>query len=192
MKDDRTWIATGSQTVGPFFALGLTANSGLARVAPADAKGDHIQLVILVLDAEAKPMPDSIIELWQADANGRYCHPEGAGGEAAAFHGFGRLPTNAEGECVFETIRPGRVPAPQGGLQAPHINVTVFSRGMLLHLFTRIYFVGDPANREDQVLACVPEDRRATMLAHPDRKQPGTWRFTLRPCGEQETVFFDV
>jgi protocatechuate 3,4-dioxygenase alpha subunit len=191
MKDDRTWIATGSQTVGPFFSLGLTTNTALGRVAPADAKGDHIQLVIRALDAEGKPMPDSMLELWQADASGRYCHPE-AGGEAAAFHGFGRLPTNAEGECVFETIRPGRVPAPGGGLQAPHINATFFARGMLLHLFTRIYFVGDPANQEDQVLTCVPEDRRATLLAHPDGSQPGAWRFTLRPCGDQETVFFDV
>ena len=136
-------------------------------------------------------MPDAMIEVWQADANGRYCHPE-AGGEAAAFHGFGRLPTNAEGECVFETVRPGRVPAPQGGLQAPHLNVTFFSAwnaaaSVHAHLFRR-----RSLESEDQVLTCVPEDRRATLLAHPEQKHPGTWRFTLRPCGDQETVFFDV
>lgn len=191
MKDDRTWIATGSQTIGPFFAVGLTTNTALGRVAPADAKGEHIRLIVRVLDAEAKPVSDSMLELWQADASGRYCHPE-AGGEAAAFHGFGRLPTDAAGECVFETVRPGRVPAPRGGLQAPHINVTVFSRGMLLHLYTRIYFAGDAANAEDEVLALVPEERRPTLMAEPDPQQPGTWRFTLRLCGDRETVFFDV
>ena len=92
---------------------------------------------------------------------------------------------------VFETVRPGRVPGIDGALQAPHINVHVFSRGVLRHVSTRIYFAGDPANEEDAILRLVPAARRETLMARPDTKQPGTWKIDFYLCGERETVFFN-
>ena len=142
----------------------------------------------------ASPVPDAMIELWQADAGGKYQHPEDTRPIAPdpAFCGFGRLATDDCGACRFETVRPGRVPGPNGALQAPHINVHVFARGMLWHLFTRIYFAGDPANGEDAILELVPKDRRDTLLARPDPNVPSLWSFDVHLTGERETVFFDA
>ena len=108
------------------------------------------------------------------------------------FMGFGRLPTSEDGSCTFETIRPGRVPGPRGTLQAPHINVSVFARGLLKRLSTRVYFADDPANNEDPVLALVPKHRHATLFAHPDPVRDRGWIQEIRMRGEGETVFFDV
>lgn len=186
--------ATSSQTVGPFFNFGLTADKALGRLARDGALGERICLALRVTDGDGAPTPgDSMIELWQADANGKYDHPEDTQPLAPDpnFRGFGRLETDENGTCVFETVKPGRVPGPSA-LQAPHINVIVFARGLLKQLHTRVYFAGDPANDADPVLALVPRQRRATLLAHPAPDQPNHWHFEIRLQGENETVFFDV
>jgi protocatechuate 3,4-dioxygenase alpha subunit len=173
---------TASQTVGPFFNFGLTANPCLGVLARPGAEGERVKLRIRVLDGDGTPTPgDAMVELWQADARGRY--------ETADpnFYGFGRLETDRDGVCIFETIKPGRVDE-----QAPHVSVTVFARGLLRHLHTRIYFAGDPANAGDPALALVPEGRRATLLANPAPGDAGVWEFEIRLQGEGETVFFDV
>jgi protocatechuate 3,4-dioxygenase alpha subunit len=130
-----------------------------------------------------------MIELWQADASGKY---RNHGAVDSAFTGFGRLATSEEGSCTFETIKPGRVASRDGTLQAPHINVSVLGRGLLKRLATRVYFADDPANGEDSALALVPEGRRATLLAQPDASRKDSWIFEIRLRGEGETVFFDV
>jgi len=186
---------TPSQTVGPFFAIGLTTEKCSVRcIAGRGAKGERILLKCRVLDGDGLAIPDSMLEIWQADAEGRYNHPDDPQGKACnpEWRGFGRVGTCEDGSCEFETIKPGRVPGPNGVLQAPHLNVAVFARGMLKQFYTRIYFEGDPSNREDPVLALVPEERRETLMAHPDPANPGVWQFDLRMQGEGETVFFDV
>jgi len=185
--------ACPSQTVGPFFSFGLTAGD-LGRMAREGAAGKRIWLVIRVLDGDGLPVPDAMIELWQADANGKYPHPEDRQEKTAdpAFSNFGRMGTDESGTCAFETVRPGAVPAPGAGLQAPHINVHVFARGILWHLMTRIYFAGDPDNHEDPILNLVPFDRRETLFASPDNDEPDTWNFDIYLAGAYETVFFEA
>lgn len=185
---------TPSQTVGPYFHLGLTGPRSVARLAGAATKGERVALTFRVFDGNGEPLNDSMIELWQANAAGKYRHPDDPRPEAIDddFWGFGRAGTEEDGSCQFETIKPGRVPGPGGVLQAPHINVTVFARGLLKHLFTRVYFAGDPANAEDPILALVPEERRPTLLLQPDPACAGHWLFEVHLQGEQETVFFDV
>ncbi|MBZ5726592.1 MAG: protocatechuate 3,4-dioxygenase subunit alpha [Acidobacteriia bacterium] len=188
-------IPTASQTVGPFFNFALTANPSLGILARAGARGERIRLAFRVIDGDGAPTPgDALIELWQADARGRYGHAlDPRSGDADPnFHGFGRLETDAHGECVFETVKPGPVSDGGGAAQAPHINVTVLARGLLKPLYTRVYFAGEPANAHDAVLALVPEPRRATLLARPVAGQPDTWSLEIRLQGEAETVFFDV
>jgi len=188
-------IPSASQTVGPFFHFSLTTDTSLGTLAREGAEGERIRLEFRVIDGDGAPTPgDSMIEIWQADARGCYAHasdPRNAEADPN-FQGFGRLETDVNGICVFDTVKPGRVPGPEGRLQAPHISVTVFARGMLRHLHTRVYFAGDPANTEDAVLALAPPDRRATLMAVPAEGQPGTWRMQVRMQGEGETVFFDV
>ena len=184
---------TPSQTVGPFFGFSLTANP-LGQMAGPGATGEPVRLMVRVFDGEGAPIPDAIVEFWQADASGKYEHPEDTQAQAPdpAFCGFGRMGTEEAGTCVFHTIRPGRVPGVTEKKQAPHINVIVLARGMLDGLFTRIYFADDPANGEDDALALVPEDRRSTLLARQDPAQPGTWNFEIHLSGNRETVFFDL
>jgi protocatechuate 3,4-dioxygenase alpha subunit len=154
MSDGSRPIACSSQTVGPFFHFSLATNPALGNLIVDDVPGERIRLRVRVLDGDGIPVPDALIEIYQADASGRYAQPP--------FTGFGRLPTNEDGFCVFETIRPG---APQG--QAPHINVCLLSRGLLRQLYTRIYFSGDSGQNSDAVLALVPADRRQTLMAVP-------------------------
>lgn len=182
---------TPSSTVGPYLHLGLTEKYSVTQIMPAGAKGERIFLRCGVFDAENAPVNDAMIEVWQADSDGRYKHAADSASEIS-FSGFGRAATNESGFCDFETIKPGRVPASDGKLQAPHITVAVYARGILLQLYTRIYFAGDPANQEDPVLALVPEVRRKTLLAQPDAFHPNGWKFDIRLRGENETVFFDV
>lgn len=192
--DGKDFVATGSQTVGPFFHLGLVYGENPGRLAGADAQGEHIRLAIRVLDAEGAGVPDAMVEIWQADANGKYNHPDDPQGKTPdpAFRGFGRLPSDKDGRIVFETVRPGRVPGIDGALQAPHINVHIFSRGVLRHVSTRIYFAGDSTNADDVILRLVPAARRDTLLARRDERQLGTWNIDFHLCGERETVFFDA
>ena len=199
--------ATPSQTVGPFFHFGLvreSARAGRARegagtMAGPGTRGERITLRIRVTDADGRPVPDALVELWQADADGCYVRPADASKPAIAdaasgidFWGFGRMPTSPDGTCVFETIRPGLVADPDGRFQAAHIDLCFFSRGLLRHLYTRLYFAGDDRLDEDVVLAGVPADRRQTLLATPVDGAPGHWSFELRLQGADETVFFDL
>jgi protocatechuate 3,4-dioxygenase, alpha subunit len=182
-----------SQTVGPFFHLGLTAKAAVGCLASQDAMGERIRLRFRLLDGDNVAVPDGMIELWQADASGKYHNAADTQERqpGSAFRGFGRLATDAEGVCTFETTRPGRVPDGRGGFQAPHINVSVFARGLLARLCTRVYFDGDPALPEDAVLALVPAERRHTLLAERGAT-PGDWTLDIHLQGSQETVFFDI
>ncbi|HWS17588.1 MAG TPA: protocatechuate 3,4-dioxygenase subunit alpha [Candidatus Elarobacter sp.] len=187
---------TPSQTVGPFFHLGCTDNASCGTLVTAATKGERIRLVCRVLEdaGDGVPVPDAMLEIWQANSDGRYNHPEDAQEKVLdpGFSGFGRLASDVNGICVFETIKPGRVPGNNGAMQAPHINVSVFARGVLKRLPTRIYFAGDPANAEDPVLALVPAERRGTLMARNSADNSSEWRFDIHLCGESETVFFDV
>lgn len=184
---------TPSQTAGPFFHLGFSRTFD-GRIATPDAKGEHLRLICRVLDGDGTPLPDAMIELWQANSEGKYHCTDDPQAKSLdpGLRGFGRLATIEDGTCTFETIKPGRVPGPQDTLQAPHFNVSVFARGILKRLATRIYFSGDPTNPEDPVLALVPTNRRETLMAQSDTARPGTWRFDIHLCGDRETVFFDV
>ena len=162
-------IPTPSQTIGPFFHLCLTPQTNLGCL-----KGDRIQLVCQIFDGDGTPVNDAMIEIWQADAAGKYGY-------------FGRSCTNQNGDSVFDTIKPGRVE-----LQAPHVNVMIFARGLLKQLHTRIYFAGEPSNARDPVLTLVPEDRRGTLMAHSKPEDSSVWNFDIRLCADCETVFFDV
>jgi protocatechuate 3,4-dioxygenase, alpha subunit len=187
-------VATPSQTAGPYLHLGLTAKRSVRCLADTKAKGERVWLTCCILDGDGTPVSDAMIEIWQANADGKYHHPEDTQQKAidAAFGGFGRLATGEDGSCVFETVTPGRVPGNDGVLQAPHLNVSLFARGLLKRLATRIYFAGDPTNREDPVLSLVPQERRATLMAQPDPSRQGGWRFDIHLQGEGETVFFDI
>lgn len=188
MNDDpgEIAIATSSQTVGPFFHFGLTTNLELGKVAPDDAAGERVRVRMRVLDGDGLPLPDAMIEVYQADARGRYGQP--------GFGGFGRLPTDDNGTCVFETIRPGAVRAADGHVEAPHLDLCLFARGLLRHLYTRAYFQGDPGLDGDPLLRLVPPGRRATLLAvcGDETATPRTWDFVIRLQGDEETVFFDI
>lgn len=179
-------IATPSQTVGPFFSFGLTTNQALGCVAAPEARGEHLRLRVHIVDGNNVPVPDAVVELWQADADGSYdiASPH--------FRGFGRLGTDASGCCTFETVRPGVGPDGQGGTHAPHINLCLFMRGLLRHVYTRAYFAGDPLLELDTVLAQVPEARRDTLMAQPLPGSTSDWTFDVRLQGENETVFFDL
>jgi protocatechuate 3,4-dioxygenase, alpha subunit len=181
---------TPSQTAGPFLHLGLTDTRSVSCVAGEGSKGERMFLTLRLIDGGGLPVPDAMIELWQADSEGNYENADAAAD--GTFCGFGRLATSDDGSCTFETIRPGRVPVPDNTFQAPHINVSIFARGLLKRLSTRVYLAGDPANTEDPVLALVPEARRATLLAHPDPVRDHAWIQVIRMRGEGETVFFDV
>jgi protocatechuate 3,4-dioxygenase alpha subunit len=186
---------TPSQTVGPFFSFGLTTEKCSVRnIANLQAKGERVVLTMRVLDGDGIGLPDAIVEIWQADAEGVYNHPDDPHQKTCdtACAGFGRMGTSEDGACEFETIKPGRVPGPNGVDQAPHLNLVIFARGMLKQLYTRIYFAGDPANQNDPVLDLVLPERRETLMAKPDPSHPGQWNFDVHLQGEKETVFFDV
>ena len=185
-------VPTASQTVGPFFHLGCTDCGTVENLVKPETKGERILLTCRVLDGDGVPIDDAMIEIWQANAEGKYNHPDDRQAKALdpVFNGFGRMPTDENGVCAFKTIRPGRVPENNGELQAAHINVSVFARGVLKRLATRIYFAGDPSLANDPVLALVPADRRSTLEAKETR--PGEWNFNIHLCGHDETVFFDV
>jgi protocatechuate 3,4-dioxygenase, alpha subunit len=191
---------TPSQTVGPFFAYGLTPEQYAypfrslagATLLDDDTPGERIRITGRVLDGDGAPVPDAMIEIWQADAEGRYAHPADPRGSNLPFKGFGRCGTGTDPEnrFAFETIKPG----PIGDGQAPHVNVIVFMRGMLSHVYTRIYFADEAeANASDPVLASVEEARRRTLIAARETTPAGTvYRLDLHMQGPDETVFFDV
>jgi protocatechuate 3,4-dioxygenase alpha subunit len=144
--------------------------------------GERVTIEGRVLDGDGQPVTDAIIEVWQADPHGRYA--------GTAFHGFGRVATDAHGVFRFTTVKPGRIPGPDDSLQAPHLLIVVFARGLLKHLMTRMYFPGEPGNAADPVLALVPADRRPTVVARARGAGVLAWDIVLQ--GQDETVFFDV
>jgi protocatechuate 3,4-dioxygenase, alpha subunit len=185
---------TPSQTVGPFFGFALPREGHEVLVSDATA-GERIVIEGRVFDGDGAPLNDALIEIWQANAAGRYDHPDDRQEKPLdpAFHGFGRCPTDESGRFHFRTIRPGPVPGPGNTLQAPHINVTVLARGILKQLVTRIYFEGEPSNADDPILGLVGEpERRKTLIAKRENGKNGTYTFDIRLQGPGETVFFDV
>jgi protocatechuate 3,4-dioxygenase alpha subunit len=184
---------TAIQPIGPFFHFALTpgwspTENTRGIMAGPGALGERINLRIRVLDRDGDPVTNAMIELWQADAAGKYNHPADTQTKIPdpAFNGFGRVSSDNQGLCVFETVKPGPVQS-----QAPHISLTAFAPGLLRSVSTRIYFDGDPANASDYILGLVPEDRRTTLLARPGL-EPADWNFDLRLSGPCETVFFDI
>lgn len=190
---------TPSQTVGPYFAYGLTAEqygydfNSIAGGCLVDetTEGERIRIIGRVLDGEGKPVDDAMLEIWQADAQGRYAHPADPRGSNLAFKGFGRFGTGTDPELrfMFDTVKPGSVEG-----QAPHVTLCVMCRGMLSHAFTRIYFSDEAqANAADAVLGSVPADRRNTLIAVRDESAAGpVYRFDVCLQGDRETVFFDL
>jgi protocatechuate 3,4-dioxygenase alpha subunit len=186
---------TSSQTIGPFFHHALLRDGQETLVRP-ETKGERVVIEGQVTDGAGAPVSDAMIEIWQANAAGRYDHPADGQDKPAdsAFHGFGRTGTDAAGRYRFETILPGPVPGRGNNLQAPHIAVSVFARGLLNHLATRIYFAGQPLNETDPVLALIPDEAaRRTLIATDVVGAPTrTYRFDIRLQGDGETVFFDI
>ena len=181
---------TPSQTVGPFFFDALIAEAHAPRptLAKPGARGERILLTGLVLDGDGAAVPDAMVEIWQADAGGVYNHPADPNCASADpnFSGFGRSDTREGGRFCFETVKPGRVQN-----QAPHVNVRVFARGMLVHAVTRLYFADEPANVQDPVLGLVPSERRHTLMAQLQAASGlPTYQCNLVMQGAGETVFF--
>lgn len=200
--------ATTSQTVGPYFQIGL-ARFYIDDLTVPGILGERIEIEGRVFDGDGQPVPDGVIEIWQADAQGKYAHPESsqelesiqkndpqkkeyaqAQGGQGTFRGFGRVPTNPDGSFRFKTIKPGRVPAPDGTLQAPHIAVSVFTRGLLRRLVTRLYFPDEPGNAEDFALNLVEAGRRPTLIGKKLSDSRLEWNLVLQ--GADETVFFET
>ena len=184
---------TPSQTVGPFFPYALTpeeyGREGIVGnvLATDETLGERIVIEGRLIDGARDVVPDGLVEIWQANAAGRYDHPADNRDNIPLdpnFHGFGRSGTDETGTFRFETVMPGAVPP-----QAPHVNVTVFSRGMLVHAYTRVYF----SDEADPVLATVSPDRRGTLIAKLEDTLGGrVYRFDIRLQGDGETVFFDA
>ena len=175
MTGENSLVATPSQTVGPFFSFGLTTNVALGRLAGPDTPGERIRLEIRVIDGAGAPVSDAMVEAWHAAKDGAFL--------------FGRLQTDPAGVCAFETVYQGQAP---GAGEAAHVNLCVFMRGLLRHLYTRLYFAGDPSLDTDVILAAVPPARRDTLIAHRDEAVPSTWRFDIHLQGDRETVYFDL
>jgi protocatechuate 3,4-dioxygenase alpha subunit len=182
---------TSSQTIGPYLHIGLTWLI-TDDLAPAGVSGERVAIEGRVIDGDGNTVNDAVVEIWQANAHGRYAHPDDTQQKPLEpqFKGFGRVTTDNDGVFRFTTIKPGRVPGPAGGMQAPHLNVTIFMRGLLKHLITRMYFPDEPANDEDLVLQGVPPERRRTLIATArDGKSALNWNVILQ--GQDETVFFN-
>ena len=191
-----TLLLTSSQTVGPFFSPCLLREGACRNILTLpETVGERIRIEGRVFDGDRAPVPDAMVETWQANAHGRYNHAADHGPAPLdpTFIGFGRSGTGDDGSYWFETVKPGPVPFDAERLQAPHICITVFARGLLNHLVTRLYFADEPTNAGDPFLQRVPNERRATLLA---RREPGsapvTYHFDIVLQGAGETVFFNL
>jgi protocatechuate 3,4-dioxygenase alpha subunit len=186
---------TASQTVGPFLHIGFDWLNTDNLVAEGVA-GERVVIEGRLFDGTGQPVTDGIVEIWQANSHGKYAHPEDKRDLPLepGFRGFGRVPTDAKGMFRFTTIKPGRVPGPGGKLQAPHIVVSVFSRGLIKRLATRIYFPDEASNADDPVLSQVPAERRSTLVARRVREGALEWNIVIQgeAAGQGETVFFDI
>lgn len=195
---------TPSQTAGPYVHIGMTPNfceiTGVydadlgATMLTPDTAGERILITGRVIDGAGQPVSDAVVELWQADASGSFVAPMAPGSNATpAFTGWGRQPLSAEGEFRFETIKPGRVPGPDGKLMAPHVALWVVARGINIGLQTRIYFADEAeANAADWVLGKVPPFRRDTLIARREAGPVPNYVLDIHLQGERETVFFDM
>lgn len=194
---------SASQTAGPYVHIGLTPNfAEIGGVYPEDlgaamvndkTKGERITIKVRVIDGADTPLRDALVEIWQADADGLYNSPSEMRGAADPnFTGWGRKATDmTTGECVFETIKPGKVPFRDGRPQAPHITFWVVARGINLGLQTRMYFADEePANAEDPILQRIEHKNRIPTLVAP--RDGDTYTFDIRLQGDKETIFFDI
>ena len=188
-------VPTPSQTVGPFFHLGL-ARAEWADLSADNPAGEHIAIEGRVIDGDGAPVPDAVIELWQANAAGRYNHPDDRREDKPIdphFRGFGRVATDSAGRFRVVTVKPGPVPGRGNALQAPHINIALFARGLLKHLYTRIYFADEAANASDPLLSSIEDDSaRRSLLARPEGGSPAVYRFDIVLQGDNETAFLDI
>ncbi len=215
-QDPALFGQTPSQTVGPFFHYGLPWKGGADLVGQSDMgarpelmpeahyvlnlsaptgtpEGEAIAITGRVLDGQGAPVPDAMIELWQANAAGRYRSVDDDREDVPLdphFIGFGRAATDEDGRYRFRTIMPGRVPGADDVLHAPHIALSIFARGVVKRLATRLYFAGSEGLETDPVLALVPPDRRETVIAQAEGA--GVWTLDIQLQGERETVFFDL
>jgi protocatechuate 3,4-dioxygenase alpha subunit len=185
-------VPTSSQTVGPFFsiALGRLCNENIAA---GTAAGECMAIAGRVLDGDGMPVPDAVLEIWQADARGIY--PRNGEKEdsstAKGLCGFGRVATNEHGEFRFVSVKPGSGSDTEGREHAPHLLVSIFMRGLLTRLMTRIYFPDEPRNANDLVLGLVPEERRDTLIAKVADRAAGSFQWNVILQGTDETVFFE-
>jgi protocatechuate 3,4-dioxygenase alpha subunit len=189
-------IPTPSQTVGPFFHLGM-ARAEWGDLTAGHPASEHIAIEGRVIDGDGAPVPDAVIELWQANAAGRYNHPDDQQTDKPLnphFRGFGRVATNAEGRFRVVTIKPGPVPGRGNALQAPHINIALFARGLLKHLYTRLYFADEPANASDPLLTSIEDEtaRRSLLARRAQAGSPALYQFDIVLQGENETAFLDI
>ena len=184
--------ATTWQTVGPFFSIGLSRLSQ-ADLAVPHVQGNHIKVQGRMFDGDLRPIPDALIEIWQANAHGKYAHPDDKQDKPLeqGFSGYGRIPTDDEGRFQFSTIKPGAVPGPTGRLQAPHLVVGLIMRGLLKRLCTRIYFPDESSNNDDTILQSIPPPRRETLLLRASAEQSGLFNWDIHTQGQDETVFFE-
>lgn len=186
---------TPSQTVGPFFGVGLTRATQAQSVMVNElTEGERVRIEGTVFDGSGAPIEDALVEVWQANAHGRYRHDLDAGPAPLDpnFFGFGRCPTDPNGVFHFETVKPGAIHAGDGKPHAPHLNVAVFARGMLVHAFTRMYFDGD-ARDADPTLALVDRERRETLVGvRTPQGGHAVYRWDIHLQGDRETVFFDA
>jgi len=190
-------VPTASQTAGPFFKFGLDHPEWSDLTQAGKAKGEPIRIEGRVLDGDGAPVPDALLEIWQANAAGKYAHAEDRQEKPIdpGFRGFGRCATDKEGHRHFTTIKPGAVPGRGNTMQAPHINLRVFARGLLKHVSTRLYFAEEPLNKTDPVLSSIEDAARQQTLIAVAARQEGAsmvYRLDIRLQGKDETVFFDV
>ena len=185
--------ATTSQTVGPYFKIGL---QWLNRdnLAGDGVSGERVAIQGRVLDGNGVPVPDAVVEVWQANAHGKYAHAEDTQDKPLerGFQGYGRIPANKQGTFHFTTVKPGPVPGPDGKEQAPHLVLSVFMRGLLKRLVTRMYFPNDARNASDPILNLVEPARRSTLIAKNTAGGPGALEWNVVLQGADETVFFDL
>ncbi len=185
-------LPTPSQTIGPFFHFALPYPGGERLVPPSDP--DAVRIVGTIIDWVDEPVTDALVEIWQANRAGRYLHPQDRRDDLPleeGFTGFGRCPTDVEGRYEFTTVKPGVVPGPDGRPQAPHIAVSVFARGLLKRLVTRIYFPDEEAaNAADPLLSSIEDpEARSTLIA---LQLDGGLHFDIHLQGDRQTVFLDV
>jgi protocatechuate 3,4-dioxygenase, alpha subunit len=185
--------ATPSQTVGPYFRIGLQWLY-CDNLAPEGVAGERVVVQGRVLDGDAVPVPDAVLEIWQANSYGKYVHPEDRQDKPVdpGFRGYGRVPVNQDGVFRFATIKPGPVPGPEGKEQAPHLVISIFMRGLLKRLVTRMYFPGDARNAADPILNLVEPQRRSTLVTNQSADSSGLLEWNVVLQGVNETVFFDI